>query len=82
MEQNKNRNLNQQNRNQQERSQLDRIQQEKNRNQQKTNDLFQFEMGNELGAEIENEKRQFKNEYNKNQINSRDSRIVERQNRK
>lgn len=72
MEQNKNRNLNQQNRNQQ----------EKNRNQQKTNDLFQFEMGNELGAEIENEKRQFKNEYNKNQINSRDSKIVERQNRK
>lgn len=32
-------------------------------NKQQQNNLFQFEMGNELGADIEQNKNMFKNEY-------------------
>ena len=36
---------------------------EQNKKSQSSNDLFQFEMGNELGAELEQDKTMFKNEY-------------------
>ena len=42
-----------------------------NQNQRQENDLFQFEMGNELGANIEQEKTMFKNEYEKDKLNRR-----------
>ena len=62
---------NQRNRNESEKRQ-DRNQ--RNRNDQfekKDNDLFQFEMGNELGANIEQEKSMFKNEYEKDKLKNK-----------
>ncbi|MGN1342993.1 MAG: hypothetical protein ACI4U3_00320 [Traorella sp.] len=41
-----------------------RNEQKKSEDKQQNN-LFQFEMGNELGANIEQEKTMFKDEYNK-----------------
>ena len=50
---------------------------QKNRNQRNRDELkrqdnsFQFEMGNELGANIEQEKTMFKNEYEKDKLKRR-----------
>ena len=62
---------NQRNRNQlvekQDKNQRNRIDQL----EKKDNNLFQFEMGNELGANIEQEKSMFKNEYEKDKLKNR-----------
>lgn len=61
-----NKNQNNQNKN--------RINQQNNQNnslnKQQQNNLFQFEMGNELGADVEQEKTMFKNEYCKDKLNN------------
>ena len=47
---------------------------QKNRNNQfekRDNDSFQFEMGNELGVNIEQEKSMFRNEYEKDKLKNR-----------
>lgn len=42
--------------------------------------LFQFEMGNELGAELEEDKALFKNEYAKNQLQNNLRKLNDQQN--
>lgn len=47
-------------------------------NEQVKNNLYQFEMGNELGADIEEEKTMFKQEYCKDQISNNLNKVNEK----
>lgn len=48
-------------------------QNKKNEFDKQQNNLFQFEMGNELGANLEQEKSMFKEEYNKDKLNKQNN---------
>ena len=48
-------------------------------NEQVQNNLYQFEMGNELGADIEEEKTMFKKEYCKDQLQNNMNQSCEKQ---
>lgn len=54
--------------NQKKKNQNQNQQKKKNDSFNKQNSLFQFEMGNELGADIEQEKTMFKDEYCKDKL--------------
>ena len=49
-------------------------QNKKNEFEKQQNNQFQFEMGNELGANIEQEKTMFKDEYNKDKLKKQKNR--------